>query len=153
MSNLRKQGVCLKAKCADVFAAIAPSDYHCFSFASFGRNSHQKNKKTKTNKQKKPKNSMIRTCKISHHGCRAEVRGGKIQAACLCLLAQSSQDPVMFGLTPLEFKWSLQFLKIFSLNLIPWVRHADVSHVFRPRTLLNGLILLSRVGIGPEMDA
>ena len=68
-------------------------------------------------------------------------------------LVPRSLDPVMFGWAPSGLKRSLQFQKILklSINFIPWVRHADVSHVFRPRSLLKDSIPFPKLGISPEM--
>ncbi len=60
--------------------------------------------------------------------------------------------PIKFKVSGL--KWSLQFQKILklSINFIPWMRHANDNHVFRPRSLLKDSIPFLKVGMGPEMN-
>ena len=116
---------------------------------------------------------MITFCFHKRDPGRERGLGGE-QAVCLCALsfalihtflfgygiprawrrlAQSSLDPVMLGWTPSGLKQSLQFQKILKLpiNFIPWVKHAIVRHVFRPRSLVEDYIPLFKVGIGPEI--
>lgn len=56
---------------------------------------------------------------------------------------------------PSGLRCSVHLSKILkvSVNFIPWVRHADASHVFRPRSLLKDLIPPPKVGMGSEMNA